>query len=293
MHCPLCHSQQTSVRWPQSGDWQSDASQAFLCTTTTRLRPEILTCRSCDHVFSNPLHWPPDLELEYAHLEDDEYLRMLDVKRRTFRRAADRVQRLRQPPGSLLEVGSYAGLFLDECRDRGYEVVGVEPSEWGSEVSRRRGLTVHTGRAEDVLRDGSLGEFDLVVSWDVLEHVVNPAAFLSSLATHTPNGGFIVISTLDRTNWFARMTGRRWPWLIPMHLHYFDQAAVVRLAGEAGLEYLSTFPHVHYTSASYALKRLIGHGDQIDTSAKPSLLDRVVFPVGFGDVRAFAFRKAG
>ena len=291
--CPLCHSESTALLWPQTGEWRTDSSQAYLCTTTTRLRPEILTCQACGHMFSNPLHWPADIHMEYADLEDTEYLQMLDVKRRTFSRAADALSRFQRPPARLLEVGSYAGLFLQECRGRGYEVVGVEPSAWGSAQSHALGLDVRTGPAEEVLRDASLGEFDVVVSWDVLEHVPDPALFMSLLAQRVGTNGHVILSTLDRTNWFARVTGKRWPWLIPMHLHYFDQTTVIRLGEEAGLRFVSTFPHVHYTSASYALSRLLGHGDQLDRSAKPALLQRAVFPVGFGDVRAFAFRKAG
>jgi SAM-dependent methyltransferase len=242
-------------------------------------------------MFSNPLHWPVNVHLEYADLEDTEYLSMLEVKRRTFSRAADALMRFQRPPARLLEVGSYAGLFLEECRDRGYEVIGVEPSEWGSAQSRSIGLDVRTGHAEEVLDDESLGDFDVVVSWDVLEHVVAPSLFMSRLAQRLSKNGYVIVSTLDRSNWFARVTGKRWPWLIPMHLHYFDQDTVIRLAQEAGLSFVSTFPHVHYTSASYALRRLIGHGDQLDSTGVPSVLDRAVFPVGFGDVRTFVFRR--
>lgn len=289
--CPLCDSGNPRRMWESSGVTQVSADQAFLCTTTERIRPEILECVSCSHVFSNPASWPPDLEQEYEVLVDQEYLRMLPVKRRTFSRAADVLQRHLKPPASILEVGSYAGLFLAECRSRGYEVVGIEPSAWGAQVAGQEGLRVIQGTAEHVLNGTSLGEFDAVVSWDVLEHVKDPTQFISLLSSRVRQGGFVVISTLDRTNWFARLMGKRWPWYIPMHLHYFDQESVLHMASTSGLNFIETAPHVHYTSGSYALQRLLRHGDTIKKQRRASLLERWIFPVGFGDVRLYVFES--
>ncbi len=288
--CPLCASEHTVVRWPGSGDWASDSEQAFLCTTTSRVRPEILTCTACSHEFSNPSSWPEDLGHEYDILEDTEYLGMVSIKRKTFARAADVLGRYVKPPASVLEIGSYAGLFLEVCSQRGYEAVGIEPSAWGAALAAESGLTVHHGIAERLLQSDALGSFDAVVSWDVLEHVADPLAFIELAAARVRPGGTLIISTLDRTNWFARLMGKRWPWLIPMHLHYFDQAVVIEMAKRNGMRLVHTRAHVHYTSAGYAAKRLLGHGDSVSSSR--SLLDRVIFPVGFGDVRLYVFEKS-
>ena len=289
--CPLCRSSSCVVRWPGSGDWTPDAEQAFLCTTTARVRPEIVRCLDCGHEFSNPNAWPDNLGQEYEVLEDREYLEMLAIKERTFRRAADVLERQIRPPASVLEVGAYAGLFLAECRSRGYSVSGIEPSLWGASIAQERGLDVRAGTAESLLADSTFADFDAVVSWDVLEHVADPTAFIELLASHVAPGGTLILSTLDRTNWFARIMRKRWPWLIPMHLHYFDQMTVIRLAESHGLRFVSTRAHVHYTSAGYALHRLLGHGTTLERKQHGDLLNRLVFPVGFGDVRLYVFHR--
>lgn len=289
--CPLCGSSLTSVKFEGTGDWSAASDQAFRCTTTTRVRPEVLECGACRHQFSNPEHWPEDLGGEYSTLEDNEYLGMIDIKRRTFGKAADLVCRFVRPPARMLEVGSYVGTFLDICRQRGFDVTGIEPSRWGAELAQTNGLDVRNGIAEDLLGGGDLGVFDAVVSWDVLEHVTDPAHFMTLAAQHVAPGGFLIVSTLDRTNWFARAMGKRWPWLIPMHLHYFDQQSVISMAESCGLIFITTAPHVHYTSAGYALRRLLGHGDHVTDEGRRSVLDRVIFPVGFGDVRLYVFRR--
>jgi SAM-dependent methyltransferase len=150
---------------------------------------------------------------------------------------------------------------------------------------------VHWGTAEHLLSDGQLGTFDVVVSWDVLEHVSDPAEFIRLAALHVAPGGYFIFSTLDRTNWFARIMGKRWPWLIPMHLHYFDQESVVSMTERHGFAFVSTRAHVHYTSAAYAWRRLVGHGNHVESSDHAGALDRIIFPVGFGDVRLYVFRN--
>lgn len=245
----------------------------------------------CRHEFSNPLTWPVDIGAEYDALEDTDYLNMTEIKRRTFSKAADLLADFVKPPASILEIGSYAGFFLDACVSRGYAVTGIEPSAWGSVLCVSRGFDVQHGTAESLLPRSDLSNFDAVVSWDVLEHVPNPDHFMAAICSAVRPGGFLVLSTLDRSNWFARIMGKRWPWLIPMHLHYFDQHTVIRMAEQRDFSFIKTKAHVHYTSAGYALRRLLGHGETV--SSADHVLDRFTFPVGFGDVRLYVFRKNG
>ena len=102
--CPLCGAGNPRRVWESSGVSQVSADQAFLCTTTERIRPEILEYVPCLHIFSNPANWPPNLGREYEILINEEYLQMLLVKRRTFSRAADVLQRHLKPPASSLEA---------------------------------------------------------------------------------------------------------------------------------------------------------------------------------------------
>lgn len=288
--CPLCKGVNSTLQYAGQRDLSVGGSSAYRCTTTTRSRPAVYACKDCGHWFTDPQEWPAHLDAEYEQLEDAEYLSLMEVKRRTFRRAGDLVSRFVSPPASLLEVGSYAGLFLDEMTSRGFSGQGIEPSTWGVHISRQRGHLVSQGVAEDVIDASMSDRFDVVVSWDVLEHVPDPGAFVQLLAQTAKPGGIVVFSTLDRTNWFPRVLGKRWPWIIPMHLHYFDQATVRMLGAKSGLEYLDTAPHMHYTTPLYAFRRLIRKVGEAD-SKKPST-PRIIIPVGLGDVRTYVFRKA-
>lgn len=290
--CPLCASSQCMVKYDGSTLPEVDEVAAFRCTSNSVSRPQLIECTSCDHVFSHPGTWPASLGDAYESLSDPDYLRVIHAKRKTFRRAADVVNRLHPKRGSLIEVGSYAGLFLEEMKRRGFDVLGIEPSAWGAQVTRERGVEVICSTLESQAEKSDLGPFDVVVSWDVLEHVEDPRLMMEILARWTKPGGTMIISTLDRTNWFARRTGQRWPWIVPMHLHYFDQETILRIADENGLDFVETRAHVHYTTLDYVAGKLVNSYSRGETLPKlHKAFNSVVFPVGFGDVRLFAFTK--
>jgi SAM-dependent methyltransferase len=291
VQCPICECGECFVKWAGDTSWASSSEEAFNCTTVVRHNPEVWECSDCGHVFTNPQSWPSDLGAEYEDLADPHYIEMLPAKRRTFARAASMVSGLVEPGATVLEVGSYAGVFLDEMRKRSFDVTGIEPSEWGVRHSVERGHSVMRGTAEHCIAALRPRTFDAVVSWDVLEHVADPAAMIGDLASVTRPGGIVVVSTLDRTNWFARLLGPRWPWVIPMHLHYFDQDTVKRLAGGANLQFLDTGAHVHYSTPVYVVSRLTGRSSEQWPKSVAQAASHPIFPVGFGDVRYYVFRK--
>ena len=45
------------------------------------------------------------------------------------------------------------------------------------------------------------GRFDLVTSLEVVEHVADPAAFVGALAAAVAEGGLLILSTPNRTQW--------------------------------------------------------------------------------------------
>ena len=79
----------------------------------------------------------------------------------------------------MLEVGSYTGMFLKIARQRGFDVLGVEPSVWASSYARETmGIPTVTGSVESIPADKP---FDVVCSWDVLEHVADPMEQLKQI----------------------------------------------------------------------------------------------------------------
>jgi SAM-dependent methyltransferase len=88
------------------------------------------------------------------------------------------------------------------------------------------------------------GEFDLVVSLEVLEHLERPLLHLREVRRVMRPGGQLLLSTPNLRGLSGRWLGVRWRAIDPQHLSYFTQASLSRALIEAG------FRHVHVRSRS-------------------------------------------
>jgi SAM-dependent methyltransferase len=164
----------------------------------------------------------------------DDYLRDEALHRLNAR---DRLKRLRQAgatSGRLLDIGCAAGFFLDEARQAGWEVMGVDCSPWARQQGQERlGLTIHASVADAVRSD--LRPFTAVTWFQVLEHVADPGAALREARAALAPEGVIVIETWDRESFVARVAGRHWQQVTPPSvLHLFSRRSALRLAGDCG-----------------------------------------------------------
>jgi 2-polyprenyl-6-hydroxyphenyl methylase/3-demethylubiquinone-9 3-methyltransferase len=123
----------------------------------------------------------------------------------------------------LLDLGCGGGLVAEPMARLGAEVVGVDPSEGTVPVARvhaaQGGLAIdyRETTAEALAAAGE--RFDVVLTLEVVEHVPDPAAYLSTVASLVRPGGLCVVSTLNRTSkaWALAVVGaeRVLRWLPP------------------------------------------------------------------------------
>lgn len=296
-NCANCGSEFLSERFPRqlNGALEDDRSNAFSCSSMGHTsKPLVAKCLQCGLSQVPRSEHPSELEQLYADVVDQDYLNNLLAKQQTFAYAYKRLQRFFPNSGRLLEIGSYCGIFLMEAKKHGWIVKGIEPSRWASEYSQTNfDLDVIHGSFEQTT--ASLGgEFDTIASWDVLEHVRNPKDFLKTAHGLLKPGGVLALSTLDIDTWFPRWMGRRWPWIMEMHLYYFGAGSLERMFKEAGFEMLCVEPYRHYASLRYIYRKLcsalperIG-GFLIKANV---LVPNLVIPVTLGDIRLYVGKK--
>lgn len=93
-------------------------------------------------------------------------------------------------PGRILDVGCNMGMLLRLARARGWDVVGVEPSPTLASLAGKWGFQVYNSFLHE-LPDTEHGSFDVVALSDVLEHVVDPLAFLRQAAPFLKSDGLL------------------------------------------------------------------------------------------------------
>lgn len=103
-------------------------------------------------------------------------------------------------PRRVLDIGCGQGMLMEHIK-RSFpnaEVMGVEPSHFNTEIARSKGFEVFEGRLEAFAQESN-DPWDLIVSTNVIQHVADPAEFLSAvdslsgktsqLAITAPDGG--------------------------------------------------------------------------------------------------------
>ncbi|MCH8958783.1 MAG: methyltransferase domain-containing protein [Proteobacteria bacterium] len=79
----------------------------------------------------------------------------------------------------MLEIGRGPGDFLRGARMAGFtSIAGVEPGDGEAEYARSLGFEVHNQMFLDV--EFTDARFDVIVSRQVIEHVLDPVRFLTA-----------------------------------------------------------------------------------------------------------------
>jgi dolichol-phosphate mannosyltransferase len=281
----------------RAGPADQHEAGAYRCTSAGRRSyPPIYTCLRCGMRQVPGSLIPPNLESLYSGVSDPDYLQNADVRERTFRRVFDRIESsLARERGRLLEVGAYCGLFMREAKRRGWQADGVEPSAWAANCAREIiGANVYTGFLKEN-HDKLQPTYDMVVSWDVLEHVREPLQFVRDCASYLDSGGVFCFSTLDVDTWFPHLAGRRWPWLMDMHLHYFDRHVIKDLLSRAGFDLIRVESYTHYARVAYAVRgvaRLLPKWMEGPLNALAHIFPaKLMLPITFGDIKLYIARK--
>ena len=142
-----------------------------------------------------------------------------------------------------LDVGCGAGLLAEPLARLGAKVTAVDAAPELIEVAKAhaqgQGLAIDY-RAVGVEDLG--GQFDLVASMEVIEHVADPQAFIDDLAARLAPGGLMILSTPNKTAWSKLLTITLAEGLgqIPKGTHDFDKFidpdTMRGLLAQAGLE---------------------------------------------------------
>ena len=206
------------------------------------------------------------------------------------RTARDRLRRIRHwlGPGTgaefaLRDLGCGTGVFLEQARQAGYRVSGVEVSDHASGRARARGLDVVT----DALETGTItpDTYDVITLWDVIEHLPDPASVTLAAARGLRPGGVLALSTGDLDSWCARLSGPSWHLFnLPEHLFFFTPRSLTRLLGRAGLVVRQTVHEVNWVPLRYVAERLTKTFTGRDRRLPLGFLGDRVVPATLGDV---------
>lgn len=257
---------------------------------------DIVECSACGHRQLAGMPSEDELLTLYVGARADHYIEEARGQGVTARTSLDHIER-HVKAGRLLDLGCWVGFMLVEARGRGWDVTGVEPSEFAAAYARDH-FNLSVLEQDLLAADLPGGAFDAIVLGDVIEHLTDPLAALRHIASLLAPGGVLYLTLPDSGSRLARALGARWWGVIPTHVQYFSRHSLSLLLARAGYEVLDvttapkTFTIRYYAHRlggySPALARtvvrafeLIGFADGLWT---PDFRDRMAF-VARGNVR--------
>ncbi len=230
----------------------------------TKSGVEIYLCPSCNCIMA-------DIEFVHGQYEAGSYYTMSFADRTEidrqwgfrWRYVLRAIRRYASTP-RVLDVGAGNGYFVFLARSEfGFDADGLEISDAEATFARRM-FGIEFLRSES---DVSAKQYDVVCSFNVLEHVTQPMSLLSQMTRSLAPAGYLVLTTPNPACLHRRLRGLRgWSMICPPHhINVFTLTALKELLAGAGLEILE-----HSTLSTY-----INYVRNLDTESL--LLRRAAF----------------
>jgi 2-polyprenyl-3-methyl-5-hydroxy-6-metoxy-1,4-benzoquinol methylase len=180
----------------------------------------------------------------YGHYADQEPWRV-DKARAQLREITERFG---LPAGRALDVGSSYGYFRVALAESGWRHEGFDVSAFARRVAYDRfGFETRAGTIDEHA-EGWAAAFDLISLWDVVEHVADPVALLTTIAGLLRPGGVLAVRTPSLDCPEREFFGAFYHSLQRPHLLYFTPASLAATAERAGLEPIGAQTQSHLLS---------------------------------------------
>jgi len=158
--------------------------------------------------------------------------------------------------GRLLDLGCATGFFLEAAQKRGWDVSGLEISDYAAGLARKS-----LGRKiiQNTLSEASfpVQYFDVITAWDYLEHISDPKGEIKKASSLLKKGGLFVLSTPDISSLPAKLAGDKWMGFKPLeHLYYFSKGNALVLCQGAGLRPIKAEYIGKYVNLDFFIQRL-------------------------------------
>lgn len=207
-------------------------------------------CKFCNTLYMNPRPPPEVLKWFYKDSPNYEYWNNFifpasEEKRREkiFVPRVDRLLDLCEKYGvqknSLLEVGCAFGTFCLELRSRNVfdKIIGVEPTPDLAKTAREKGIEV----IEEMIENVNIPEnqlFDVVVNFEVIEHLFSPHEFIMHCKKLLKEGGLFMLTCPNGEGFDFVTLGEKCNSLDHEHLNYFNTYSLPLLLERCGFEVL-------------------------------------------------------
>ncbi|MDO8638508.1 MAG: methyltransferase domain-containing protein [Candidatus Daviesbacteria bacterium] len=196
---------------------------------------QIVRCLGCGLVFADPIDKDKKIVERYKYFKDPEYEAERIGRGQNQKEILNNLNNMFPNKGKLLDVGCATGAFLESAKNDGWDVLGIEPSKWATDVAKNKyTLPVLQGTIDSLKIPKK--SFDVVVCLDVIEHVISPRKLLKSINKVLKPDGLLCLVTPDKDSLLSRVLGENWWHVRPDHIFYFSESSINLLLQSEGFD---------------------------------------------------------
>jgi 2-polyprenyl-3-methyl-5-hydroxy-6-metoxy-1,4-benzoquinol methylase len=141
-------------------------------------------------IFCSRIPTQEELIKHYEGYTRRNYISPVTIKR--YHELLDEFEKYKKT-GKILDVGCGIGLFLIEAQKRGWQVYGTEYTDKAIEICRSNNIEMKQGKLDPDWFDP--GAFDIVTSFEVIEHINNPVEEVRNINKVLRPGGLFYFTT--------------------------------------------------------------------------------------------------
>jgi ubiquinone/menaquinone biosynthesis C-methylase UbiE len=250
---------------------------------------KLVKCVECGFYYANP-RLSQESEEDYYKVRYHEECFRYEDRAEIFKMSLCEIGRFIKK-GKLIDVGCGMGNFMDLAKSNGWEVKGVEISDYAVNYARERfKLDVTKGSLRDARFEREY--FDAATMWNVLDQTYDPKADLTELNRILKKGGYLFIRVpnipfnLMLQKFYNRLRPlfrgvRRSPSVF--HLYSFDKNSIKRLLKSAGFSSVIVKP----APSNIGVARFSGMFDRKKEISIKKLFDLeagIVYFLSFGKI---------
>jgi 2-polyprenyl-3-methyl-5-hydroxy-6-metoxy-1,4-benzoquinol methylase len=201
----------------------------------------LIRCCNCRFVFMERIPSLQELSDHYGTYAYDGEGFISPITIQVYHDLLDEFEKYRQS-GKLLDVGCGRGYFLTEAKKRGWKVYGTEYSDTAVKICSANGIEMKQGKLNP--SDFSEKDFDVITSFEVIEHINNPNEELQNIVSLLRKGGLFYCTTPNFNSLMRYYLKTNYNVIgYPEHLSYYTKSTLTKVTKRNGLQsvkFLST-----------------------------------------------------
>jgi len=223
------------------------------------------------------------------------------MKSLTFAMLLDQfiMPRVKAGGARLLDIGAATGILMEQARQRGFDVYGVEAARDGAALIAEKFGRDHI--VNDYFGEKDLWEpgfFEVICMSDLFEHVRDPNVVLNKVWNLLTPAGYLLMTIPDTGSLSRLILRRQWSHFIPEHLFSYSRKNIKIILEKNGFTIKHIGPGKKYLTIEYAGNVWRSMGGPIDRLAAafcrlaPGGLARRPLPLHCGQMAVLARKDA-